>query len=326
MSKLKAVSILLLAGALAACDGSPVIGSSISDAVGTAASNIARDINAERAGRHLGFDTYTYPGEESMRAWKQAEKPYQWVGYYLEAPCHIDASWSGKRQTLTNMGWGLAVIYVGQQTWGRTPGQSVTVTRFMNRRVRQVSRRNGKSVVRYVTRRVPYKVKVQPRARPGSACSTQFVNGARGTIDAADAVARTTTEGFAKGTVIFLDIERMESTPKAMRDYYRAWTEGVLKDGRYRPGYYAHKHNAETVYRDVKEVHAVRGVTADPPFWIASGRGFSEEAEPADVGHAFAKVWQGVLDVVETHNGVKLPIDINVSFFPSPSDQTKPAE
>lgn len=327
MYKLKAASItgfLLLA--LAACDDSPILGSSISEAVETAAGNIASDLNKERAGRHLGFDTYSYPGEAAMRAWREAEKPYQWVGYYLEAPCHTDDSWSGKRQILTDMGWGLAVIYVGQQTWGRTPGQSVTVTRYMNRRVRQVSRRNGKRVVRYVTKRVPYKTRVQPRARPGSSCSTQYVTAARGTVEAADAVARTAAEGFAQGTVIFLDIERMESTPKAMRDYYRAWTEGVLRDGRYRPGYYAHSHNAELVYRDVKEIHTARGIAVDPPFWIASGRGFSEEKEPHEVGHAFAKVWQGVLDVVETHNGIKLPIDVNVSFFPSPSDHTKGGE
>ena len=57
-----------------------------------------------------------------------------------------------------------------------------------------------------------------------------------------------------------------------------------------------------------------------PPFWIASGRGFSEDKEPTDVGHEFAAVWQGVLDVVQTHNGVKLPIDVNISAVPSPSD------
>jgi hypothetical protein len=30
-------------------------------------------------------------------------------------------------------------------------------------------------------------------------------------------------------------------------------------------------------------------------------------------------VWQCILDVVETHNGVKLPIDVNVAMLPSPS-------
>ncbi|MFN2566715.1 MAG: hypothetical protein ABR499_17095, partial [Gemmatimonadaceae bacterium] len=72
-----------------------------------------------RKGRHLGFDTYAYPGDEVMRAWRQADVPYEWVGYYLpSAPCHKGTSWGGKRQALTEMGWGVAVIYVGQQPWG----------------------------------------------------------------------------------------------------------------------------------------------------------------------------------------------------------------
>ena len=29
---------------------------------------------------------------------------------------------------------------------------------------------------------------------------------------------------------------------------------------------------------------------------------------------------QGILDVVETHNGVRLPIDVNVAQLPSPSE------
>src|SRR6476619_1281322 len=73
-------------------------------------------------GKHLGFDTHTYPGDKTMRAWKEATgSPYRWVGYYLPSPCHKDRSWTGKRQTLVDMGWGMAVVYVGQQTWGRTP-------------------------------------------------------------------------------------------------------------------------------------------------------------------------------------------------------------
>jgi hypothetical protein len=161
---------------------------------------------------------------------------------------------------------------------------------------------------------------VLPRASPGSSCSTQLVSAARGTADANDAIAKTAAEGFAKGTVIFLDIERMESVPKAMRDYYEAWTKRVVEDGRFRPAYYAHSFNADLIYRDVKQVLAAAGISNDPPFWIAGERGFSIDKAPTEVGHAFAQVWQGVLDVVETHNGVRLPIDVNVAQLPSPSE------
>src|SRR5438105_11982965 len=72
-------------------------------------------------GRVLGFDTHTYPGDNVMRAWKQAPgAPYTWVGYYLPSPCHKDASWTGKRAHLDSLGWGFAVVYVGQQTWGKS--------------------------------------------------------------------------------------------------------------------------------------------------------------------------------------------------------------
>jgi len=118
---------------------------------------------------------------------------------------------------------------------------------------------------------------------------------------------------------VFLNIERMNRVPPGMREYYRAWTARMLEVGRYRPGFYAHKFNAQIVYDDVKAIYQAAGRTDEPPFWVAGGRGFSPEREPHEVGHAFAKVWQGGLDVVEEWKGFKLPIDVNVARVPSPS-------
>jgi hypothetical protein len=232
-------------------------------------------------GPYLGFDTYKYPGFDALKAWKRAGK-YKWVGFYLPAPCHKDDSWSGRRTTLENMGWGVAVIYVGQQTWGK---------------------------------------RTKPTARTGSSnlCAASLVNGVRGRKDANDAIARTAAEGFPHGTVIFLDIERMDKTPRAMRDYYSAWTRRVIDDGRYRPGYYVHTRNAERVYADVKRVFRLMGVNHEPSFWVAGGSGFAPHKDPQDVGHTFAVAWQGILDIVERHNSVRLPIDVNVAALPSPS-------
>lgn len=249
-------------------------------------SALLRQVTA--AGPYLGFDTSIYPGDDAMRAWRD-EAHYHWVGYYLPAPCHKDASWSGKRETLETMGWGLAVVYVGQQTWGRTPN---------------------------------------PRARVpnGAVCATNLVSDARGLADGDDAVAKAAAEGFPAGTVIFLDIEYMASVPGAMRDYYVAWTERVLADGRYRAGYYAHTRNAALIYADVKGVFESHGLRAEPPFWIAGGSNFGRDRAPQDVGHAFAAVWQGVLDTWEERNSVKLPIDVNVASLPSPSSHAFAAE
>lgn len=238
-------------------------------------------------GRHLGFDTFTFPGEAALRRWKAAGAPYEWVGYYLAAPCHRDASWSGQRETVGRLGFGTAVIYVGQQTWGRTP-----------RPARAAARR---------------------AAGAGGTCHTDFVHGGHGAVEGNDAVARTAAEGFPRGTVVFLDIERMERMPALMRAYYRAWTRRLLADGRYRPGVYVHAHNAAVVYEDLVAEYAAAGVAGAPPVWVASGRGFTLGKAPADVGHAFAGVWQGMLDVVVAHGGVRLPIDVNVAAVRDPS-------
>jgi hypothetical protein len=232
-------------------------------------------------GPYLGFDTGMYPGDAAMQSWRE-HAGYDWVGYYLPAPCHKDASWAGKRETLEAMGWGVAVVYVGQQTWGKKPR----------------SRAKG--------------------AR-GATCAVSLVNAKQGHVDAEDAIARTTAEGFPVGTAIFLDIEHMSSVPNAMRDYYVAWTEAVLADGRYRPAFYAHNANARTIYADIRALYDSRRVPADPPFWIAGGTNFGRDRTPQDVGHAFADVWQGVLDTWENHNDVRLPIDVNVAALPSPS-------
>lgn len=274
---------------------------------------------AANTGRHLGFDTSKYPGDDAMQAWRD-DGSYEWVGYYLQAPCHRNDSWSGKREALTANGWGLAVVYVGQQTWGRIPGKPDTVTKYVRRRVKTTVRRRGKRVTRYVTRRVPIRVVIPPRAESGSTCSTHYVSADRGLAEGDDAIARTEAEGFPHGTVIFLDIEHMADVPEAMREYYTAWTARVIQDGRYRPGFYAHTANASLIYNDVRAVYDSLGITDEPSFWVAGNTAeFAPGKAPTDVGHAFAAVWQGVLDRMEERNGHRFPIDVNVSAFRSPS-------
>lgn len=309
--------LLLILGValMAACGGTPT--SELSNAVTGAVAAISPD---EVSQRHLGFDTYSYPGDAAMTAWRDESVPYEWVGYYLEAPCHKENSWSGKRQRLTDLGWGLAVIYVGQQTWGGTPGKPEVRTRYVTKYVTETVRVRGRRVRKRVAKKIPVRVVVEPRARAGSTCNKELVADSQGTTDGADAIAKASAEGFPAGTTIFLDIERMDFVPSRMRDYYRAWTKRVLEDGRYRPGFYAHNANAQLIYNDAIGVYALAGKSGKPAFWISGGSGFSQDqSAPADVGHEFAKVWQGVLDVARTHNGIALPIDINVARFPSPS-------
>jgi hypothetical protein len=246
-----------------------------------------------KAGKSLGFDTHTFPGETTMRAWKdEPGAPYSWVGYYLPSPCHKDASWTGQRQLLMDMGWGLAVVYVGQQTWGRKP-KTLTPARMAALK------------------------------KAGTTCNADLLGAVRGAADGADAIAVTRREGFAERSIVFLDVERTEVMPEAMRDYYRAWARALLADGRYRPGVYVHAHNAQVVYDDFKAEFAAANVNEEPRMWVASGRGFDEGKAPQDVGFAFAGVWQGMLDVARAVADIKLPVDVNVSAWTSPSEPAK---
>ena len=244
-------------------------------------------------GRHLGFDTHTYPGDRTMRAWRTAkDAPYRWVGFYLVAPCHRDDSWSGKRQTLVDMGWGIAAVYVGQQTWGRTP-KPLTPKRLAQLQKSKAS------------------------------CNADFLTADRGVMEGRDAIAQTRKEGFPPRSVVFLDIERMEKMPQAMRDYHRAWARTLLQDGTYLPGVYVHAHNAQLVHDDLKAEFVAAGVKEDPRIWVATGRGFDESKAPHEVGFSFAGMWQGMIDVARAVADIKLPVDVNVSEWVSPSDPSR---
>ena len=289
------------------------LGFATTDMIGvpSAVAGAVTKVAANVTGKHLGFDTNVYPGDRAMAAWKQSGE-YEWVGYYLSAPCHSDDSWSGTRSKLLKNGWGLAVIYVGQQTWGKSY-RPVTTTK----KVRVATTKRGKR--HFVIRTMKRASTIPVATSDDGHCSASFVNTAQGRIDARDAIATTAREGFPTGTVVFLDVEYMDALPQRMRDYYRAWTREVLADGRYRPGIYAHTSNASTIYDDVSDEYDSAGVAGDPPFWIAGKGSFSTESSPTEVGHAFATAWQGMLDVVRTHNGVKLPVDISVASVASPS-------
>ena len=60
-------------------------------------------------------------------------------------------------------------------------------------------------------------------------------------MNANDAITLAQREGFAPGSVIFLDVESMRVIPDSMRAYYGAWQRTVLADGRYLAGTYAHQ-------------------------------------------------------------------------------------
>jgi hypothetical protein len=216
--------------------------------------------------------------------------PYHWAGYYLPAPCHRDITWSGKRTMLQAMGWGLAAIYVGQQDWSQIPAN-----------VAPLSSRAA-SIATFENQAV---------------CSASLLSAAQGTAEAADAIARMRADGFPDRSVIFLDVEYVTTVQPALIEYFRAWIAGVLADGHYRPGVYAAKSNAPKLYEAA--LLEYRGSSDVPPFWIASSTNFTMAKKPSDVGLSYAQLWQGLFDISQTFNGVKLLVDVDVASQASPS-------
>lgn len=234
-----------------------------------------------------GFDTRDYPGDDVMARWLE-ESPYRWVGYYLPAPCHTGTSWQGKRSTLRSMGWGIAVLYVGEQDWPISAQHPVTDS---------------------VTRADPG----TPVAAAEERCARDNLSGTRGRQDGQDAAGVARGEGFGAGTVVYLDVERVDSVSTRLAEYVVGWTEALIGAG-YHPGLYAHARNAESLLSSMRD--AAGG--AEVRLWVASPSGFSLRRGPAESGFP-ATIWQGVLDTHESWGGTTLRIDQNVADQPHPS-------
>lgn len=263
-------------------------------------------------GSHPGFDTSIYPGDPAMAAWIKPNSPYEWVGYYLAAPCHRDPSWMGKRSTLSSMGWGLAVLYVGQQTFDGQPDWMLPPSFDRQLPIGDSLPRARKGIMV-----PPTSAELQSGA---VTCSRTLLTTEQGTTDAIDAVTKTASEGFASGTVIYLDIEHMDAIPASMNAYYRAWVQQVLADGRFKPGIYVHKDNAQSIYDGVRLAYADMHASGSAAFWLTTSTGFSLDSSPQDVGFPWASVWQGVYDIPQTWNGATINIDVDIATTPSPSN------
>jgi hypothetical protein len=231
-----------------------------------------------RDGSAPGFDKRDFPGLSAMQTWMR-ESPYVWVGYYLPSPCYAGQAWAGNRAALEAQGWGLAVLYVGQQAPGATPNAG---------------------------------------ASGAPECGRKPLTAEQGAIDGDQAVAVASSDGFPLGTTIFLNVERADPFPSALGDYARAWMMRVLSRG-YVAGVYAHKLNAEQISRIQRDAFLAATVTVTPPFWVANSVGFSLGKTPAESGYPFATIWQKPSDASEMWGSVTFRVDQNVSTKRSPS-------
>ena len=232
-----------------------------------------------------GFDKRDFPGLHEMEVW-YATSPYEWVGYYLAAPCFAGTPWTGHRQELIDQHWGLAVLYVGLQApRAATPGDTA---------------RAGSALA------------------PPTRCSQNTLSAPQGMMDGDDAVNTAAADGFLESTTIFLDVERAEPYPAELDAYVRAWVAQVLAR-KFTPGIYGHRVNAAALFAAQKAAYSALGDNRDPPFWLVNSQGFDLGKSPAESGFAFATVWQSPTDAKETYGNVTFRIDQNVASKKSPS-------
>jgi hypothetical protein len=231
-----------------------------------------------------GFDTRDYPGDAVMQQWHD-RSPYRWVGYYLPAPCYTGTTWSGRRTALREMGWGFAVLYVGEQDW---------------RAMRLVQ---GDSTV----------------AVENPRCASANLTSEQGAAHAAAAAAAALADGFPQNTIIFLDVERVERVSPELTAYVRSFTAALLDGGQYVPGLYVHDVNTEQLYAIAEQEFVRRQRTDRPSLWVATSSGFDLRSTPAQSGYAVATVWQGRFNVRESWGGASLNIDANVADTDDPS-------
>lgn len=241
---------------------------------------------------HPGFDTRRYPGDAALRVWA-LNSPYEWVAYYLVAPCQTGPSWVGKRNVIREAGFSTAVVFIGEQDWSGPPSDSGAAAQ------------SG-----------------------GKQCTVANLTTAKGAIDAARADSTAAAEGFPNGTVVYLDVERVETLSPRFTSYIRSWVHEMLASGRYVPGIYVHERNAASVRSIITAEYSVAGRRSAPPFWVAArpaGAGTPAStfdlatARPATSGFAIATIWQGLFNVSETWGGVTLVIDVNVATSADPS-------
>jgi hypothetical protein len=225
--------------------------------------------------RAAGFDTGSYPGDDAVAAWAM-NSPYQFVGFYFDAPCHTTKTfntWSGKSAFIRSTGLGLAVVYVGFQQDG---------------------------------------------------CGKNKLSRAAGTGHGQDTITKFKAEGFAAGTIVFLDVEHYSGALSAsMADYIRGWIGALLDDGTVGAGIYCPARKAKAIQAAAQKEYAEHGQPdGAPALWIVkvTDHKFNTATSiPTDCGVPFANVWQGVIDIQEQHGDVTMTIDQNVADSSNPS-------
>lgn len=212
---------------------------------------------------YLGFDRNVYPGDVALPILR---KTFAFSSYWLSPPPGEKTNtWSGKREVLRSLDFGLLVLFRGpqirelQRVWSELPSN------------RSASRQRAQAEK-------------------------------RATSDARQAAAAAKKEGFPAHTVIFLDIEEGGRLPAVYHAYLRAWVDELTLAG-FRAGVYcsgmpvSEDHGATIITAD--DIRRNIG-TRDVVYWVFNDACPPSPgcAAPRDVhlpsgsGVPYAAVWQ----------------------------------
>jgi hypothetical protein len=158
-----------------------------------------------------------------------------------------------------------------------------------------------------------------------------------GAVDAQDAIAKMSAEGFAPGAWVYLDIEwRKGGVSPAMAVYVEAWATEMLRVGSYIPAVYCPGQDVELLAPRLTKVFQAAGRDDRTRFWVATlSRPIDTTLPPALSGTPEAVIWQQEFTgkVPKPHeierkadgtpflapDGKPWAVDRNVSVFTDPS-------
>jgi hypothetical protein len=154
-------------------------------------------------------------------------------------------------------------------------------------------------------------------------CGQAKLSRAKGIEHGLDTVTKFAAEGFPDGAVVFLDVEHYSGTLSVpMEHYIRGWISAILDSGRIEAGIYCPTSKANEIKAAARKEYAAHGLPGGlPVFWAVKvdPRFDPATSTPSGSGVSDASVWQGRLDINETHGGVAITIDQNVAAIRSPS-------
>ena len=180
---------------------------------------------------YAGFDAEHFPSTPSTMPWIATNTNLTWCGYYLFAPNQgTNTGWLGQRAYLENtLGLKLAPLYVGEQD--------------------------------------PIYVSNWNAQHPGDLLSTTLPSSTQGQTDGTQAANEMASEGFKKGSVIFLDWEdgglSGEVNHVIDEAYIVSWCRTVAGAG-YIAGVYCPRTDAATIQTDIQPYNI------NVVYWVAN--------------------------------------------------------